>query len=261
MRRINLLPPEERRRRAVAAPRRGVIGALLIAGALVLIVMVAVYVIYMIRINNVEDQIADLEQQIAQQNARLAELAPYRDLQARLDAKKPVADGIVRTRFAWDEYLQGLAFVIPDTTALESMTANASPINLNAPVEQPLSPPGSVTFTGISLPKYENISDFVIQMNTLRYLSNSTLSSAELDRETFARPAINFEVSAELVTIVGENGTELRIEEGTPSDTSDGSPNDQASALSASSASASASASAAANQYAVGNGGAGGGRR
>ena len=261
MRRINLLPPEERRRRAAVAPQRGVIGILLIFGALALIGMVAIYVVYMLRINNVEDQIADLEQQIAQQNERLAELAPYRDLQARLDAKKPVADGIVRTRFAWDEFLQGLAFVIPDTAALQSMTANASPINLNAPVEQPLSPPGSVTFTGVSLPQYEYVSDFVVQMNTLRYLSNSTLSSAELDRETFLRRVINFEVSAELVTIVGESGTELRIEEGVPSDFTDGLPSDQASALSASSASASASAGAAADQYAVGNGGAGGRRR
>lgn len=260
MRRINLLPPEERRRRAAVAPRRGVVGIVLIFGALAVIVMVAVYVIYMLRINTVEDQIADLEQQIAQQNARLAELAPYRDLQASLDAKKPVADGIVRTRFAWDEYLQGLAFVIPNTTALQSMTATASPIDLDAPVEEPLSPPGVVTFSGVSLPQFENVSDFVVQMNNLRYLSNSTLTSADLDRETFARPAINFEVSSELVTIVGEGGTELRTDEGSPSESTDNNlPSDQASALSASSASASASASAA-SQYAVGNGGAGGRR-
>lgn len=259
MRRINLLPPEERRRRAAAAPGRGVVGIVLIFGALAVIVMVAVYVIYTLRINTVEDQIADLEQQIAQQNARLAELSPYRDLQASLDAKKPVADGIVRTRFAWDEYLQGLAFVIPNTTALQSMTATASPINLDAPVEQPLSPPGVVTFSGVSLPQFENVSDFVIHMNNLRYLSNSTLTSADLDRETFATPAINFEVSSELVTIVGESGTELRIDEGSPSESTDNLPSDQASALSASSASASASASGA-GQYAVGNGGAEGRR-
>ncbi|MBA3424835.1 MAG: hypothetical protein H0U04_09925 [Rubrobacter sp.] len=251
MRRINLLPPEERRRGAVVAPRRGVVGILLILGALVVLIMVGVYVVYMVRLNNVEDQIADLDQQIAQQNARLAELSPYRDLQARLDAKKPVADGIVRTRFAWDEFLQGLAFVIPNTTALEGMTATASPINLEAPAEEPLSPPGAVTFTGVSLPRFENVSDFVVQMNTLRYLSNSTLTSAELDRETFARPAINFEVASELNTLVGESGTELRIEDGTPSEVPDEIPSDQASA--------SASARAAEAQYA--NAGSGSRRR
>jgi len=229
MRRINLLPPEERRR-AAASPRRGVVGILLIVGALVVIVMVGVYVYYLMMINNVEDEIADLDQQIAQQNARIAELSPYRDIQARLDAKTDVADGIVRTRFAWDEFLQGLAFVIPDTTALQSLAGQASPVNTQAPAEGPLSPPGAVTFTGVSLPRYQNVSDFVIQMNSLPYLSNSTLNSAELDRDTFADPAINFEVASELITIAGESGTELRIEEGVPTEPVDEIPGDQASA-------------------------------
>jgi hypothetical protein len=87
-----------------------------------------------------------------------------------------------------------------------------------------------VTFTGVSLPRYQNVSDFVIQMNSLPYLSNSTLNSAELDRETFADPAINFEVASELITIAGESGTELRIEEGVPTEPVDEIPGDQASA-------------------------------
>ncbi|MDQ3285545.1 MAG: hypothetical protein M3P92_07580, partial [Actinomycetota bacterium] len=37
------------------------------------------------------------------------------------------------------------------------------------------------------------------------------LDSAELDRESFARPAINFEVAAELVTRIGENGDEVLL--------------------------------------------------
>jgi exoribonuclease II len=83
-----------------------------------------VYLFFLLRLNGVEDEIAELDQQIAEQNQRLTELAPYRDLQARLDAKKPVADGIFRTRFPWDEFLQGLAFVIPQTTALDTFTVD-----------------------------------------------------------------------------------------------------------------------------------------
>jgi type IV pilus assembly protein PilN len=125
-----------------------------------------------------------------------------------------VADGIFRTRFPWDEFLQGLAFTIPETTALDTFTAEAAPIDIQAPVEQPLEPPGAITFTGIALPRYQNVADFVLRMNNLRYLANTQLNSAELDQTTFAQPAISFEVASELVTVVGENGTEVRIDEG-----------------------------------------------
>jgi type IV pilus assembly protein PilN len=217
MRRINLLPPEERRRPAERL-RGGVPAILLIVGAVALIAMVGMYLFFLTRLNGVEDEIVGLDQQIAQQNQRLAELAPYRDLQAQLEAKKPVADGIFRTRFPWDAFLQGLAFVIPETTALDTLTAEATPINIQAPVEQPLEPPGAITFTGVALPRYQNVADFIVQMNNLQYLANAELNSAELDRETFAQPAISFEVDSELVTVVGENGTEVRLDGGTPAE-------------------------------------------
>jgi type IV pilus assembly protein PilN len=220
MRRINLLPPEERRRPAQRVGGRAV-AILLVAAAVALITMVGVYFLFLLRLNAVEDEIAQLDGQIAEQNARLAELAPYRDLQARLDAKKPVADGIFRTRFPWDEFLQGLAFIIPETTALDTFTAEAAPIDIQAPVEQPLEPPGSITFTGIALPRYQNVADFVVQMNNLRFLANAQLNSAQLDQQTLGQPAISFEVASELVTVVGESGTEVRIEEGTPAEVSD----------------------------------------
>jgi type IV pilus assembly protein PilN len=213
VRRVNLLPPEERRRTAEKV-RGGPLGILLIAAAVAIIIMVGVYLFFLVRLNNVEDQVAELDQQIAQQNQRLAELAPFSDLQQRLEAKKPVADGIFRTRFAWDEFLQGLAFVIPETTALDTLTAEAAPVNIQAPVEQPLEPPGSVTFTGIALPRYQNVADFVVRMNNLRFLSNTELNSAELDEQTFSQPAISFEVNSELITVAGENGTEVRLDAG-----------------------------------------------
>jgi type IV pilus assembly protein PilN len=217
MRRINLLPPEERRR--APARLRGVVPAtLLIVGAVAIIAMVGVYLFFLLRLNAVEDEIAELDQQIAEQNQRLAELAPYRELQARLDAKKPVADGIFRTRFPWDEFLQGLAFIIPPTTALDAFGAEAAPIDIQAPVEQPLEPPGSITFSGVALSRFLNVADFVIQMNQLRYLANTQLNSAE--RQALGDP-ITFEVASELITVVGENGTEVRIDEGSLEEVAD----------------------------------------
>ena len=211
MRRINLLPPEDRRR-APGGIRGGALGILLIVGAVTLILMVGVYLVLLQRLGGIEEEIAQLDNEIARRNGHLAELSPYRDLQARLDEKKPVADGIYRSRFAWDEFLQGLAFVIPETTALDTLTAESATTDVEAPVEQPLDPPGAVTFTGVALPRYENVADFVVRMDNLEVLANSQLNVAEL--AGVPEPAVSFEVASELVTIVGENGTEVRLEGG-----------------------------------------------
>ncbi len=212
MRRINLLPSDERARPADRL-RRGVLGILLIVGAFVVILLVGVYLVLLLRLNDLEEQVAKLDGQIAEQNARLAELSPYRDLQARLEDKKPVADGIFRSRFVWDQFLQGLAFVIPETTALDTFTAEAAPVDIDAPVEQPLDPPGTITFTGVALPRFENVADFVVRMDNLQYLANADLQVAERQSNSQDSP-VDFEVASELVTLVGENGTEVRLEGG-----------------------------------------------
>ncbi len=211
MRRVNLLPPEERRSRTEGLPG-GLVGLFLVAAAALLIALAVVYLVFLLRLNGLEGEVAELDGQISQQNARLQELAPFRDLQARLEEKKPVADGIFRTRFPWDDFLQGLAFVVPETTALDTLVAEAAPTNLEAPAEQPLDPPGAVTFTGVALPGYQNVADFVVRMDTLEFVANSQLNTAEL--KSFSQPAVSFEVASEMVTIVGENGTEVRIEGG-----------------------------------------------
>lgn len=229
MRRINLLPSEERRRGAAVpmATRSGILGILLILGALLLLVMIGLYLYYYIQLGNEEEQIAQIDQDIAREQARIQELAPYQDLQARLNAKKPIADGIFRTRFAWDEFLRGLSFVIPDSTALDVFTGQATPINIQAPAGgapevQNLEPPGTITFNGFAAPerdngnnepRYQSVSDFIVRMNNLRFLANASLTTAELDRQNFPQPgAITFEVGAELVTRIGENGDEVLLD-------------------------------------------------
>jgi type IV pilus assembly protein PilN len=219
VRRVNLLPPEERRSRTEGLPG-GLVGLFLVAAAALLIALAVVYLVFLLRLNGLEEEVAELDGQISQQNARLQELAPFRDLQARLEEKKPVADGIFRTRFPWDDFLQGLAFVVPETTALDTLVAEAAPTNLEAPAEQPLDPPGAVTFTGVALPGYQNVADFVVRMDTLEFVANSQLNTAEL--KSFSQPAVSFEVASEMVTIVGENGTEVRIEGGSQDEVAGG---------------------------------------
>jgi hypothetical protein len=91
---------------------------------------------------------------------------------------------------------------------------------VEAPAEQPLDPPGAVTFTGVALPGYQNVADFVVRMDTLEHVANSQLNTAELKR--FSQPAVSFEVASEMVTIVGENGTEVRLEGGSQDEVAGG---------------------------------------
>jgi type IV pilus assembly protein PilN len=244
LRRINLLPPEERRRRRPGVPattRSTLIGALLGVAGLAVLLMVGLYLFYFVRLGNERDQISQLRGETARLQAEVADLAPFRDLQARLDAKKSIADGIWRTRFPWDEFLRDLQFVIPDTTALDSFVAVASPVNVNVPPVEPpevedLEPTGTISFSGVALPEYRNVSDFVVRMNNLRYLANADLTTAELDRETFVDDAITFEVNADLVTRVGDDGNEVPLEEepaGDEGPTGQPLPDDQAGAVGA----------------------------
>lgn len=182
------------------------------SGAGLILLMAGVYLIYAVMLGNVEEDIAGLDEQISDRQARVAELQPFDELQASLDAKKPVADGIYRTRFAWDGFLEGLSFVTPDTTSLESFEGEASQVDISAQSGEALSPPGSISFDGLALADYRNVSDFVIQMNALSYLQNSELENAELDRETYEEPAILFQVTSRLLTTAGENGDEVPLD-------------------------------------------------
>lgn len=215
MRRINLLPPDERRWRPLGGlqlPAGGMLNILGVAAAVLVVLMAGIYLVYAVRIGNVEEEIGALDDQIADRQQRVAELEPYGELQASLDAKEPVADGIFRTRFDWAGLLEGLAFVTPDTTSLESFEGNASQVDVSTGGGETLTPLGSISFDGLALADYRNVADFVVQMEGLPYMRNSELENAELDRETYEEPAITFEASADLLTRAGAQGEEIPLD-------------------------------------------------
>ncbi len=76
MRRIDLLPPEERRGRLVVpkTTKAGITGVLLIGGAVLVMLMIALFLFYNVRLNNEEERIAQLDQNITRQQARMRSL-------------------------------------------------------------------------------------------------------------------------------------------------------------------------------------------
>jgi hypothetical protein len=73
-------------------------------GAVALILMVGVYLV-LCSVWRDRGRDRQLDTEIARRNEHLAELSPYRDLRPA-SKRKAVADGIFRSRFAWDEFLQ-----------------------------------------------------------------------------------------------------------------------------------------------------------
>ncbi|MGI8649513.1 MAG: PilN domain-containing protein [Rubrobacter sp.] len=211
MRRVNLLPREERQRGFSGIPE-ATLGIFAVAGAAIVFLVAVISLFCFFRLNALDSTVARLDSDIQGQTQTLQELEPYSQLEDEVARKQPVADGIVRTRFWWDEFLRQLQFVIPATTSLQSLTAEAAPVDVTASVGQQLQPPGATTFVGFAEPNYTNVADFILQMDTLRFLANSGLAQAELDRTTFAEEAINFEINSELVTIVGERDQEVRLQ-------------------------------------------------
>ena len=68
-----------------------------------------------------------------------------------------------------------------------------------------------MTFSGVALPRFENVADFVVRMDNLQYLANAELDSASRQGTSQNSP-VSFTVASALVTIAGENGTEVKLE-------------------------------------------------
>jgi hypothetical protein len=57
------------------------------------------------------------------------------------------------------------------------------------------------------------VADFVVRMDNLQYLANADLELATGPSNSRVSP-LSFEVASELITLVGDNGTEVRLEGG-----------------------------------------------
>ena len=125
MRAVNLLPDDLKPRQATGA-LRGSSYALI--GALgLLLVMAVVYVLSANQANDRKTQIATVQQETAEAEARAAELAPYEAFAqvkaTRIASVKDLAD----RRFDWERLMRELALVLPAGTSLTDLTASTTP--------------------------------------------------------------------------------------------------------------------------------------
>jgi Tfp pilus assembly protein PilN len=126
MRPVNLIPPEERR--GDRAPTRT--GALpyVILGALVAVLAgVAMTVLTSNKISDRKAEVATLEAQRAEAQARADALQPYADLANLATQRSSTVTSLAQSRFDWDRVLRELSLVIPDDVWLTQLGGTVTP--------------------------------------------------------------------------------------------------------------------------------------
>ena len=126
MRPVNLIPPDLRR--GDSAPTRTGPLAYMVVAALGA-VLVAVLVVVMLG-NSAADkrtEVASLEAQAAQTEARATALSPYVSFQSLRDARVQTVDSLAKSRFDWERVIRELSRVIPSQVSLNNMTGTISP--------------------------------------------------------------------------------------------------------------------------------------
>ncbi|HEX5643170.1 MAG TPA: PilN domain-containing protein [Thermoleophilia bacterium] len=177
MKRINLLPQEER---AKASRERGLIWAILILVAVV-VVLGLVYVKLNSDANAKQDELAAIQAETAVVQAKIAELAPYAELQAQRTSMTETAKGIEESSVPFSTLLQELSLVIPENVRLQTLTATVPTTMLPGTALAEAAPGAAtstdVTFTG-QTEKHRDVAEFMTRLGLIPQLMNITLTTS-----------------------------------------------------------------------------------
>jgi len=119
MNRINLLPPEILEKRK--SERRLIYVA--IAAVMVAVVLAGVYGFALMRVSAREKELAVRQQELAQEQARAAELKVFEDKSLELSRRKAIADTALAGRRNWARLFDEVSLVMPTDLWVSSLNA------------------------------------------------------------------------------------------------------------------------------------------
>jgi Tfp pilus assembly protein PilN len=126
VRAVNLIPKEQRRGEA-SSSRSGLISYAIVGVLAVIVLVIVAMTLLNNQISDRKDQVASLDSQVQQSQARAAALAPYVQLANVRDARSVTIDSLAKSRFDWERVLRELALVTPDSISLSGVSGTASP--------------------------------------------------------------------------------------------------------------------------------------
>ncbi|MBI4259251.1 MAG: hypothetical protein HY658_01675 [Actinobacteria bacterium] len=147
MSQVNLLPRELRERQRI---RRQTFLAGAGGAALVLLVL-AFYFLQVVRLGEVEDQLADQRAENAQLEQEIASLRQFEELRQRLDVQRALVGRILQNEVSWSGVLRDISLVIPRDMWLTDMTgAVTAPTVGGETAAETTGLIGSIQFNGVS---------------------------------------------------------------------------------------------------------------
>jgi Tfp pilus assembly protein PilN len=192
--RINLLPPEIRERQRA---RRRVV-AVVAVGLVVLLLLGGFYLLQLMRLNDLRD---DLEAQQARNNelrAQIADLQEVAELQQQLaDSQQLLAD-ILANQVYWSGILRDISLVIPGETWLNGLTGTLVGAEAAEGTEAEVAPGlvGSISFTGFAF-DHRDVALWLSRLEDVRGFLNPWLETST-KTEIDTTEVVNFTNSVDL---------------------------------------------------------------
>lgn len=200
MRRIELLPESylrsQRERRSILM--------MLLAGLLIVLLLVVWFVKLGFDVNNAKENLAAIESENQELRNQIAELQPFAELQAEVDAKRNALVAVMAGDIDWPVLLTEVAMAVPGEVWLTNLLASAgttegaTPVGTEtAPVRvSSKTPTGRITFEGTSL-SMPGVAKWLIRQEISKRFEAVFLNDATLTEE-FSSDAFTFESTLEL---------------------------------------------------------------
>lgn len=179
--RINLLPPEIKERQRV----RRQTAAVAVVGALVIAALGALFFLQQVRLQGVEDELADQQAVNAALQQDINELSRFAALEAELQGTRGLLDELLQNQVLWSGVLRDISLVIPGTAWLTQLTGTVTAeqpvVEGTAPtttVTGPAGLVGNITFTGNAL-DHRSVALWLARLEDVNGFVNPWLASSQ----------------------------------------------------------------------------------
>lgn len=127
MRAVNLIPAESRRGAGGAAGKSGGAAYVLLGALALLVIGLAAVTMSSKKIDDRKAQLAGLQQQVAAEQARAAELQAFAAFRSLREARVQTVTSLAQSRFDWGAALHEVSRVVPKDVWLTQLNATAAP--------------------------------------------------------------------------------------------------------------------------------------
>lgn len=197
MKRINLLPPEER---VKASRERGLFYAIVIL-LVVVLALGLVYVKYMRDVSAKQDELAQVNAELAVTQQKVDALQPYADIQSTRTDMTTTAKALYESGVSFSLILQELSLVIPENVRLTAMTATVPDTMkagaASAATGTTTSATTDITFTG-ETETHRDVAEFMTRLGLIPQFDDIVLTTSTTSESTTGEGE-----SATTVTVVG----------------------------------------------------------